>query len=131
MFNDLIIREGSVENISEAEETVGFAFDTHIAYYRGLGLSMIEPPRISVDGQRVPTEALRFSYRGQTWTFEELADVHDIRWELPDFARITVLQPGGLKPGRHVIDVVQVLRVSYMPILQENPFRCDIEILGS
>lgn len=37
MFNELIIREGSVRNTAGADGAVeGFSFETHIAYYRGL-----------------------------------------------------------------------------------------------
>lgn len=123
MFNEMIIREGSVRNVAnDAGEVTGFSFESHIAYYRGLGLSMVEVPDVSVDGEDIPAENLRFTYDGVSRTFAELADVTDVRWELGEFASITVLRPGGLAAGEHEIAVNQRLRVSYLPILSENRF---------
>lgn len=123
MFDEMIIREGSVRNVVDADGAVtGFSFATHIPYYRGLGLSMIEVPEVAVDGIAVSEEDLRFTYNGVTRTFAELADVSDVRWELRTFATITVLRDGGLAAGEHEIFVNLRLRVSYLPVLSEN--RC-------
>lgn len=123
MFDEMIIREGSVRNVVDADGAVtGFSFATHIPYYRGLGLSMIEVPEVAVDGVAVSEENLRFTYNGVTRTFAELADVSDVRWELRTFATITVLRDGGLAAGEHEIFVNLRLRVSYLPVLSEN--RC-------
>lgn len=123
MFDEMIIREGSVRNVVDADGAVtGFSFATHMPYYRGLGLSMIEVPEVAVDGVAVSEEDLRFTYNGVTRTFAELADVSDVRWELRTFATITVLRDGGLAAGEHEIFVNLRLRVSYLPVLSEN--RC-------
>ncbi|WP_136194156.1 C-glycoside deglycosidase beta subunit domain-containing protein [Actinomyces procaprae] len=123
MFDEMIIREGSVRNVTGPDgEAVGFSFEAHIPYYRGLGLSMIETPDVVVDGEAVPAEDLRFTYDGVTRTFAELADVSDVRWELRTFATITVLRPGGLAPGEHDVHVNLRLRVSYLPFVSENRF---------
>ena len=38
MFDEMIIREGSVRNVVADDGTVtGFSFATHMPYYRGLG----------------------------------------------------------------------------------------------
>ena len=123
MFDEMIIREGSVRNVVDADGAVtGFSFATHMPYYRGLGLSMVEVPEVRVDGVAVSEEDLRFTYNGVTRTFAELADVSDVRWELRTFATITVLRDGGLAAGEHEIFVNLRLRVSYLPVLSEN--RC-------
>ena len=123
MFDEMIIREGSVRNVVDADGAVtGFSFATHIPYYRGLGLSMVEVPDVRVDGVAVSEEDLRFTYNGVTRTFAELADVSDVRWELRTFATITVLRAGGLAAGEYEIFVNLRLRVSYLPVLSEN--RC-------
>ena len=123
MFDEMIIREGSVRNVVDADGAVtGFSFATHMPYYRGLGLSMIEVPEVAVDGVAVSEEDLRFTYNGVTRTFAELADVSDVRWELRTFATITVLRDGGLAAGEHEIFINLRLRVSYLPVLSEN--RC-------
>lgn len=128
MFNDLIIREGSLSNIDEDGAVIGFSFDTHIAYYRGLGLSMVHAPVVSVDGSVIPPESLRFTLNARTYTFAELADVIDVRWELKEFATITALAPGGLSTGQHTLSVTQTLRVSYLPVLCKNTYTREVTI---
>lgn len=129
MFDEMIIREGSVRNVVDADGAVtGFSFATHIPYYRGLGLSMIEVPEVAVDGVAVSEEDLRFTYNGVTRTFAELADVSDVRWELRTFATITVLRDGGLAAGEHEIFVNLRLRVSYLPVLSENRFTRTVTV---
>lgn len=123
MFDEMIIHDGTVKNITDESGAVaGFSFDTHIPYYRGLGLSMIEVPEVVVDGQAVDPENMRFVYQGVRRTFAELADVTDVRWELRTFATIEILQPGGLSAGEHTISVNLRLRVSYLPMLSENRY---------
>ena len=129
MFDEMIIREGSVRNVVDADGAVtGFSFATHIPYYRGLGLSMIEVPEVAVDGVAVSEENLRFTYNGVTRTFAELADVSDVRWELRTFATITVLRDGGLAAGEHEIFVNLRLRVSYLPVLSESRFTRTVTV---
>ena len=129
MFDEMIIREGSVRNVVDADGAViGFSFATHMPYYRGLGLSMIEVPEVAVDGVAVSEEDLRFTYNGVTRTFAELADVSDVRWELRTFATITVLRDGGLAAGEHETFVNLRLRVSYLPFLSENRFTRTVTV---
>lgn len=129
MFNELIIREGSTANLpAENGAVTGFFFATHMPYYRGLGLSMVEVPEVRVDGVAVSEEDLRFTYNGVTRTFAELADVSDVRWELRTFATITVLRDGGLAAGEHEIFVNLRLRVSYLPFLSENRFTRTVTV---
>ncbi len=132
MFDEMIIREGTVRNVraSEAADApiTGFSFETHVPYYRGLGLSMVEVPVVTVDGEEVAPEDLRFTYDGVTRTFDELADVSDVRWELRTFARITVLRPGGLGAGEHELSVNLRLRVSYLPFIAENRFTRTVSV---
>ena len=129
MFDEMILREGSVRNVVDADGAVtGFSFATPMPYYRGLGLSMIEVPEVAVDGVAVSEEDLRFTYNGVTRTFAELADVSDVRWELRTFATITVLRDGGLAAGEHEIFVNLRLRVSYLPVLSENRFTRTVTV---
>lgn len=129
MFDEMIIREGTVRNLTGADgEVRGFAFDSRIPYYRGLGLSMVETPELSVDGTPVDAEALRLTYRGVERTFTELADVTDVRWELGEDATISVLTPGGLTPGEHTLAINVRLRVSYLPFISENRYTRTVTI---
>jgi len=42
--------------------------------------------------------------------------ITDVRWPWMEPATLTVIKPGGLKPGVHDVQVVQKTRVSYMPV---------------
>ncbi len=128
MFDSYIIGEGTVRNVVRDGEVVGFAFDTRITYYRGLGVSMVEPFEVVLDGKAIPAENLRFTLGERTWTFAELAGEFDARWELTEPAVLTVLLPGGLTPGKHELDVTEVLRVSYLPFPARSQFRRTVEV---
>lgn len=124
MFDTYIIDELSVRNVVEGGEIVGFSFDTRIAYYRGLGVSMIEPFEIRIDGgDIVPREQLRFTLGDRTWTWDELETDYTSRWEMIEPATVTVLVPGGLSSGEHEIEVSECLRISYLPF---SPSRTTI-----
>ncbi len=123
MFDKYVIGEGSVRNVEVDGQVAGFAFDSRISYYRGLGVSMVEPFEVRVDGGPVvPAEDVHFTIGDRTWTFEELAADGDSRWELLDKAVVTALVPGGLAPGEHTIEATEVLRVSYLPFPSRTTF---------
>lgn len=116
MFDKYAIIGDSVRNVKLGGETIGFAFDSRITYYRGLGVSMVEPFEIRVDGGEViPVEQLRFSLDGHEMTWADMENDADTRWELDQRAVVTALVPGGLPLGEHTIEATECLRVSYLP----------------
>ncbi len=124
MFDSYIIDETSVRNVVEDAAVVGFSFGTRISYYRGLGVSMIEPFEVRIDGgEIVPADQLRFTIGDRTWTWDELEVDYESRWEMRDVATVTVLVPGGLTPGEHSLEVAECLRISYLPF---SPSRTTI-----
>ncbi|PVX28569.1 C-glycoside deglycosidase beta subunit domain-containing protein [Sphingomonas pokkalii] len=116
MDNKMICTE-QFENVVEGGETIGFAFLGRLPYYRGLGLSMVEDIQVSVDGEEIAREAIRFSVRGKTYTLDEMETVYDDRWNFGEKARIIALKPGGLAPGAHKISFAVRMRVSYLPFV--------------
>lgn len=128
MFDTYIIGEGTIRNVESDGAVTGFAFDTRITYYRGLGLSMVEPFEVVLDGVAIPVENLRFTLGDRTWTFAEMAQEFDARWELTETAVLTVLLPGGLAAGEHELQVTEVLRVSYLPFLSRTQTRRRVAI---
>ncbi|HAM45257.1 MAG TPA: hypothetical protein DCM67_09610 [Propionibacteriaceae bacterium] len=128
MFDTYIIGEGTIRNVESDGAVTGFAFDTRITYYRGLGLSMVEPFEVVLDGVAIPVENLRFTLGDRTWTFAEMAQEFDARWELTETAVLTVLLPGGLTAGEHELQVTEVLRVSYLPFLSRTQTRRRVAI---
>lgn len=115
MFDKYLIVEGSLRNTD-----TGFAFDARLGYYRGLGLSMIEDLGVTIDGEPVPREAVRFDEGGGPLTLDEMETAFDRRWNFGAVATIAVERPGGLAPGEHRVGLTERLRVSYLPFPSIN-----------
>jgi hypothetical protein len=112
MMDNKMIVEGSLHNVDG-----GFAFLGRLPYYRGLGLSMIEDIQITVDGETVAREDVRFTVRGKTYTLDEMETVYDNRWNFGEKALITALKPGGLSAATHSVTFAVRYRVSYLPFV--------------
>jgi hypothetical protein len=115
MFDNKMICTDGFENVKEGDQVVGFAILARLPYYRGLGLSMIEDIAITVDGEAIPRSDIRFSVRGRTWTLDEMETEYGDRWNFAEKARLIAFKPGGLEPGKHRIELVERLRISYLP----------------
>lgn len=111
MMDNKMIVEGSLQR-----EEGGFSFLGRLPYYRGLGLSMIEDILVSVDGEAIAREAIRFCVRGRTYTHDEMETVYDDRWNFGEAARILALG-GELAAGDHAITFAVRMRVSYLPFV--------------
>ncbi len=115
MFDKYMICEDTVRNIAKGSQVTGFEFGARLPYYRGLGLSMVEDVRVTVDGVKIPRRDLRLTMSGRTYTLDELEHEYEVVWEMGAVATVTVLIPGGLGPGEHLLDLEEQLRISYMP----------------
>src|SRR5215469_16873559 len=115
MFDQYMICTDGFRNTLENGKVAGFEFGARLPYYRGLGLSMVEDIAITVDGDSVPREDIRFSVRGKSWTLEELENEGAERWEMGEVATLRVRKPGGLPSGKHKLELAERLRISYLP----------------
>lgn len=115
MFDKYIIVEDGFKNVVENGEVTGFQFGARLPYYRGLGLSMVENLAITVDGEAVPREAIRVTLHGNTYSLDEMETEYEDRWEMGEVGTVIVRRPGGLAPGEHTIELVDYLRISYLP----------------
>jgi uncharacterized protein DUF6379 len=115
MFDKYIICDDEVRNLVEKDRTTGFQFGARLPYYRGLGLSMVEDIRVTLDGESIPSKDISLILRGRRWSIAELETEYEERWEMGEIATIQIAHPGGLTPGRHRLDVQQQLRISYLP----------------
>lgn len=126
MFDRYLIVAGSLRNLGPVEAPTGFAFDVKLGYYRGLGLSMVEALDVTVDGVPVPRDAVRFDEGPGPLTLDEMEVAYERRWCFGAPAALLIAQPGGLGEGDHSINLLQRLRVSYMPFPSVN---CDAKVL--
>lgn len=120
MFDKYLIVDGSLRNVGPADAPNGFAFEARLGYYRGLGLSMVEALDVTVDGEAIPREAIRFDEGNGPLSLDEMETAFDRRWPFDASATITVERSGGLAPGEHKLEFLQRLRVSYMPFPSIN-----------
>ena len=117
MFDNKIIVENSLRILSEKDAFEGFEVKARLPYYRGLGLSMVEDIAVTVDGEDVARENVRFSARGKTWTLDEMETEYGDRWNFGEKAAVQVVREGGLPNGEHSISVAVRMRVSYLPFV--------------
>ncbi len=120
MFDKYIIDAASVRNTGPADAPTGFAFETKLGYYRGLGLSMVEELNVGIDGEILPRSAIAFDEGPGPLTLDQMETAFDRRWPFGAAATITVAYPGGFPPGEHVLSLQQKLRISYMPFPSFN-----------
>lgn len=68
---------------------------------------MIEDIGLTIDGEPVPREDIRFCVHGRSWTLNEMETVYDDRWNFGEKATVTVtvLRPGGLIAGAHKVEI--------------------------
>lgn len=116
-----VVRDGSV---------IGYSFEIKQQYYRSITLSILRNIAVTVDGEAADRADVRLTVNGETFTLEECRTVVDpeYRWEFGDFATVTVLKEGGLKPGKHSILVHQSIAPSYMPFTWEVDCPAEFEI---
>jgi len=115
MFDRYMICEETVHNVLKDGRIEGFEFGARLPYYRGLGLSMVEDVAVTVDGEKIPRERVRLTVGDRTYTLDELETEYKAVWEMGAVAQVKVLQEGGLKPGTHELELLEQLRISYMP----------------
>jgi hypothetical protein len=116
-FSTYMICEEGFENVVENGVATGFRLQLRLANYKGYILSQIEDIRIAVDGEWVSREHIAFTLEGRTYTLDEMESAIDDRWEISQTATVFCAKPGGLSLGEHELEVEEVLRPTYMPVL--------------
>ena len=127
MFEKYIVVEDGTKNIVENGHVTGFQVSARVPYYRGLGISMIEDIKLTVDGNAIAPEQIVVELHGNKYTLATMQTEGDDRWEFGEVGLIKVMKPGGLSAGEHTIEVGFNLRISYMPV---NAFRQGTKVLS-
>lgn len=115
MFDKYMIVENTAKNVAKDGKVTGFSFGARMPYYRGLGLSMVEDVAVTVDGEKFPRDRVLVTVSTGTFTLDRMETEFDARWEFGEVATVTVLKDGGLAAGDHKLELMEQLRVSYMP----------------
>ena len=103
MFDNNVFTEGTCKNFEEAGNTIGYELQTHITYYRGIPLSMVNDIQVAVDGAAAAREDIRCSVDGgEYWfTLDEMKTVVEHKWEYGEPMTVRVMRAGGLSRGTH------------------------------
>lgn len=118
MFDQFLIREDSLENVTENGRVTGFRFAVRIADYRGCFLSLHNGYYLIVDGTEYPNELQKFQINGkEPRTYEELKTCCWEHWDYDDEGYVYVQKDGGLEEGMHHIGIQQSIlaQYGYMP----------------
>jgi hypothetical protein len=114
MYDQYIVCEEGFR--AREDGATGGVVEVSMPYYRGLTLSMVESVDLTVDGQPVPAARTTFTVHGNTYTFDELPQTVDDRWEMGERAELAFETDAPLARGEHDVAVSVRLRISYMPV---------------
>lgn len=129
MFDGNVFIKGTCHNVEENGQVIGYEMQTHITYYRGIPLSMVNYVKVEEDGVQVPEENIRFTADGIDWfTLKEMETVTALKWEYGTPATVRVLKEGGLSKGTHRIRLTVCTRTAYIPIPLEGNMEREVEI---
>ena len=120
-FVDVVV-SGSLKNCLVDGRKTGSQFDIRLAYYRGHFLSVIDAFGVTVDGEPVDNERVKFCINGKEFSPVEFDKCSTDFWRVTDPATIRVFQPGGLAAGEHDIDVKLMFHSPYMPIGPDHQY---------
>ena len=129
MFDNNVFIEGTCRNVEEDGKVIGFEMKTHITYYRGIPLSMVNYLKVAVDGEEVPAEDIRFAVDPYDWfTLDEMKTVGTIKWEYGTPGTVRVLKEGGLSKGEHEVRLTVCTRTAYIPVPLEGTMTRSVVI---
>jgi hypothetical protein len=122
MFDNNVFIEGTLKNTAEKGKLTGFELKTHITYYRGIPLSMVDDIRVAVDGIVIERDRIRCSVdEGEYYfTLDEMTTVVSHKWEYGEPMTIRVLMDGGLPKGDHKVKLTVITRTAYIPVPLEG-----------
>lgn len=116
MFDNNVFIAGSCKNAVENGAVIGYELQTHITYYRGIPLSMVEFIKVEADGVEADTADIRISVDGVDWfTMTEAETVTSYKWEYGEPLYIRVLGEG-LSKGKHTVQLTVATRTAYIPV---------------
>ena len=96
----------------------GIAVSVQLPWYRSLWLSAVDDVAVTVNGEAIPTDRLRFELQGREYRIEELPEQWDTLWFVAD--RPEVLIDLGRAPEQDeqlTVEVVLTMRLLYMQIM--------------
>ncbi len=129
MFDNNVFIPDTCRNVEVDGKVIGYEMQTHITYYRGIPLSMVNYIRVETDGAEVPQEDIRFTSDKIDWfTLDEMTTVSTIKWEYDQAATVFVFKDGGLSKGPHDVKLTVCTRTAYIPFPIEGVMTRTVNI---
>ncbi|WP_156761530.1 C-glycoside deglycosidase beta subunit domain-containing protein [Microbacterium karelineae] len=95
----------------------GIAVSVQIPWYRSLWLSAVDDVDVTVNGEAIPKESLRFALQGRSYRVAELPDQWDTLWFVADRPDVVIPLDRVPAPGESLtVEVVLTMRLLYMQI---------------
>ncbi len=115
MYDKYMIVGEEFRNVEENGKVTGYQLGVRLPYYRGVVFSLVGDMALTVDGEKVPVDAMTVTVGGKTLPVAQLEDDPVAKWEFGEVGIVKVAKPGGLKPGEHKVDYSQHMKISYVP----------------
>ncbi|MET0862171.1 MAG: DUF6379 domain-containing protein, partial [Microbacterium sp.] len=95
----------------------GLALVLTIPWYRSLWLSSVTSLALTIDGEEIPAEDLRFELDGTSYRLDELPEQSETLWFLQQHPLLIVSRPEPVTLGEtHDLTLIGQLRLPYMQI---------------
>jgi hypothetical protein len=96
----------------------GIAVSVQLPWYRSLWLSAVDDVAVTVNGEAIPRDRLRFELQGRSYRIEELPEQWETLWFVADRPDIVVDLGGAPESGEQLtVEVVLTMRLLYMQIM--------------
>jgi len=115
MYDKYLIVGEEFRNVTADGKVIGFQLGMRLPYYRGVVLSLIGNTDLTVDGETFLPEQMSVKLHGKEYNLTDLENEAVAKWEFGEIGILTVRKPGGLKPGKHTVELAQHMKISYVP----------------
>ena len=115
MYDKYLIVGEEFKNVVLNAQVIGFQLGIRLPYYRGVVLSLIGKTDLVLDGETISSEQMSVTLRGHVYELTELENEPTAKWEFGEIGILTVRKPGGLVPGKHIVELDQHMKISYVP----------------
>jgi len=99
----------------------GFELDVHLNWYRSLPLSSLKTVELTVNGESIARDEIRFAVNGNDYALDELAEHWDETWFVLDPATFHVRRPVVERGETAEVSVRLGNRIPYILIGPDTP----------
>jgi hypothetical protein len=111
LLHDNVVKNGRID--LGHQEVEGFSFELYQPWYKAGPVGMVHDINVVIDGEAVPRENIHLILKGgQRVMLCDARTIQDIWWNIVEPLVVFVHKKGGLKPGRHELEVTLAEEIS-------------------